>query len=241
MKQRRFHPLFAFAVVSALLLGACSSGGGDKADTTTTTAAEGGETTTTDQGGEDGAEDDDTTTTPDEGDEVEVSGSGRGYVDAMTDAMTADEDMPLSDDQARCFSSRFVDTVGVDRLQAAGITPEMLSDDDSTMEFTELDLSEAEGNRIYDNFSRCGVNLREMMLESMASDDDLTPAMRSCMEGVLTDDNLRTLMVMTMIRGSEALEDDVAGSELMSGLMGCAFMGLDVSDMEIETGGLGEG
>ena len=232
MKQRRFHPLLAFAVVAALLLGACSSGGDDDdaKDTTTTEAEAGGDETTTteDDGG------DDTTTTEDDGgesgDPVEVDADGQEYVDAMLQSMKAEEDFPLSDDQAECFASRFIDTIGVDRLNEAGVTPEMMAGDDDSMEFTELNLSEDEGNELYDHFGNCGVDLREMMLESMAADEEMTPAMQACMEGVLTDENLRTFMVTSMVSGEEGMESNPEAEELMGGLMGCAFMGMDEGD-----------
>jgi hypothetical protein len=243
VKQRRFHPLLALAVVAALLLGACSSGGDDDdaKDTTTTTEAEGNggdggdETTTTEDGG------DETTTTEggESGDPVDVGGDGEAYVDAMVQSMKAEDDFPLSDDQAECFSSRFVDTIGVDRLQEHGITPEMMASDDESMEFTELELSEDEGNELYDHFGDCGIDLREMMLQSMAAEEDTTPEMQACMEGVFTDENLRTFMVAAMTGGDDAMENDPEAAAVMSGLMGCAFMGMDTGD--IETGDLGEG
>lgn len=247
MKHRRFHPLLAIAVVAALLLGACSSGGdNDEANenntiTTDSLDIEGGDdetTTTEDDEGDDGT-DETTTTEGGTDDPVDVGADGQAYVDAMVSSMRGDDDFPLTDDQAECFSAGFVDTVGVDRLQAAGITPEMMAGDDTGMEFTELNLSEAEGNEVYDNFGDCGINLREIMLSSFAEDDDMTPAMQACMEGVFTDENLRALMVVSMTKGEEAVQSDPAASAVLSGMMGCAFMGM--GDMGDITGDLGEG
>jgi hypothetical protein len=238
VKQRRFHPLLALAVVAALLLGACSSGGDDDAkDDTTTTEAP----ATT--GGEDAGDEGDETTTTEGGsnDPVEVDAGGQAYVDAMVQSMRAEDDFPLSDDQAQCFASRFVNTIGVDRLNAAGVTPEMIAGDDDSMEFTELDLSEDEGNELYDQFGECNIDLREMFLQSMAADEDVSPAMQSCMETVLTDDNLRKLMVTTMVYGDDEVESNPELEELVGGLMGCAFMGMDAGDFDVETGDLGEG
>lgn len=237
MKHRRHNPLLVFAVIAALLLGACSSGGDDEADTTTTEAEAGGDETTTTEGDDGGDDGDETTTTEgdddggESGDPVDVGGDGQAYVDAMMQSMQGDEEFPLSDDQAECFSSRFVDTIGVDRLQDAGITPEMMASDDDSMEFTELNLSEDQGNELYDNFGDCGIDLRQIMLDSMAEDEEMTPEMQTCMEGVFTEENLRTFMVIGMTQGEDALENDPAGAALVSGLMGCAFMGMNEGDL----------
>lgn len=234
MKHRRTHPLFVFVVIAALLLGACSSGGDDAADDDTVEAtADGGDETTTteDDGG------DETTTTEESGDgggAVDVGSDGEAYVSAMVESMQADEDFPLSDEQAECFSSRFVDTIGVDRLQEAGVTPEQMASDDESMEFTELDLSLDEGNELYDHFGDCGIDLHEIMMSSMSEDEDMTPEMQACMEAVLTEENLRAFMVIGMTEGDDAIETDPAAAEFMSGLMGCAFMGMDSGDMDIE-------
>ncbi|MBP7632026.1 MAG: hypothetical protein KA758_16355, partial [Acidimicrobiales bacterium] len=151
--NRPFSLLAVLALVAVLVLGSCSSGGDDDAvdagDGTTTTAAEGsGEPSETTEGDGEGG-DDETTTTEGDGGDVEVSADARAYVDAMNEAMTADEEFPLSDDQAECFNARTINTIGVDRLQAAGVTPEMMSSGDSAMDFSDLGLTEDEAGDIY--------------------------------------------------------------------------------------------
>jgi hypothetical protein len=238
--NRPFSLLAVLALVATLALGACSSGGDDDAGATTTTAAEnaGEPSETTEAAGGDDEEETTTTEAEDEGDEVEVSADARAYVDAMTDSMTADEDFPLSDEAAECFSARTIDTIGVDRLQAAGVTPEMMSDEESAMDFSDLGLTEDEAGDLYDNFGRCDIDLQELMMQSMAADEEVTPAMQACMETVLTDVNLRKLMVSSMMNGDEAMENDPELEELMGGLMGCAFMGMGEDLGELD--GMGE-
>ncbi len=250
MKNRRHNPLLVFAVLAALLLGACSSGGDDdNADdpTTTTEATENGGDDSADDSGDEGGDETTTTEGGDEsGESVDVGADGQAYVDAMVASMGEDEEFPFTDGQAECYSTRFVDTIGVDRLQAAGITPEQMAGDDDTLEYTELELSLEEGNQIYDHLGDCGIDLRAMMMESFAaSDDDITPEMQACLEGVFTDENLRTLMVSSMVNGEDAMEGDPELSPLVGQLMGCAFMGMgDMEGMEgmeeLELEGLGE-
>lgn len=235
--NRPFSLLAVLALVAALVLGSCSSGGEDDAGDQTTTTEAGGTDEGTDEPTETTEGDEETTTTEGGGD-VEVSADARAYVDAMAGSMTADESFPLSDDQAECFSARTVDTIGVDRLQGAGVTPEMMADEESTMDFSDIGLTEDEAGDIYDNFGRCDIDLQDLMMQSMAADDEVTPAMRSCMETVLTDENLRKLMVSSMMNGDEGMDNDPELEELMGGLMGCAFMGMGEGDIEVD--GMGE-
>ena len=58
----------------------------------------------------------------------------------------------------------------IDRFEAAGVTPEDIKNDDKTADFEEFTLSESEAEVMYDAFGQCNVNLREMMIESMAGD-----------------------------------------------------------------------
>jgi len=219
---RRPTALIAILAVTALTLVGCGTSGGDDASdskATTTTAK------TSENGGDESGDDTTTTTEDKDSGDVKISADGQAYVDSIVESMKSDEDTPLSDEQANCFGARFVKVIGVDRLKEAGVTPENLASEDS-MDFTDLKLSEAEGNKVYDQFGACDIDLREEMMKSMSSDEDMTPAAKACMEGVLTDENLRKLMVVIMTKGDDAAEDDPALSGFMGGLMGCAFMSM---------------
>src|SRR5664279_2196701 len=147
----------------------------------------------------------------DGGGEAAVSDESRPYVDAlkqsMKDSNGEDDDIQFNDDQMDCIAPRFVNIIGVERLDENGVTPADLASDDS-MDFSDLTLGEKEGNALYDTLGDCDVNLKEIMVASFAEDDEVTPAMAKCMEGVFTDDNLRLLMVSTLVQGDDALEED---------------------------------
>lgn len=225
--QPRFRVL-AVSLAAALTLVSAGCGTEGKGDDSAAVVDEKGGSATTLDGKSsttNGDEPTKTTTTVDESDGSgpSVGGDGGPYVEAMKRSMHAsnDEDFQMSDDQIDCISPRFIDIIGVDRLEANGVTPADIENDEA-LDFSELDMSEKEGNALYDTFGDCDIDLREMMLTSMADDDDMTPEMKTCMEGVFTDDNLRKLLVSTMIDGDDALDDD----PLMAQLMGCAFMGM---------------
>lgn len=153
-----------------------------------------------------------------------VSEAERPYVDALAKSMTEpvdDDEIVMSDKSAACVAPLFVRIIGVEKLKDNGITPEAFADDDS-MDYSKLKITEKDGNALYDTFGQCDVDFRKAMVESFAADEEMTPAMAKCMESVLTDDNLRELMVTTMVKGEDAVED----SPLMGQMMGCAFLGL---------------
>ncbi len=236
--QPRFRVL-AVSLAAALTLvsaGCGTEGKGDDTATdgkkgTTTTVASNDGTTTVDDGPVDTTEPtDDDPFVPSGGDDAEAG----PYIEALKRSMHAsndeDEDFQLTDGQIDCMSPRFIDVLGVDRLKENGVTPADLESGEA-MNFAELNLNEKEGNALYDTFGECDIDLNEMMMTSMAADEEMTPEMKTCMEGVFTDENLRKLMVATMTQGDDALEND----PLMAQLMGCAFMG-----MEDMGGGTGE-
>lgn len=209
----------ALAAVVALLLAGCSSDSedakpksGDRAE-----AADGG------------SDDATSTTSTTEPESKGSSGGAAAYVEAVATSMRADGEMPLDDDQVKCFSARYVDIVGVDRFESAGLTPEMIAADNDGS-FEELGLSEAEGNELYDAFGGCGIDLRGLMLSSVAEEDEeMAPEVIACMEQVFDEDTFRAFMVTSMIHGDDAMETDPEMAEVMSGLMACSFMAMGES------------
>ena len=139
-----------------------------------------------------------------------MSPAAAPYVKALADnlARAENDDLPMSREQADCLAPRWVDTIGVDRFEAAGVTPEDIKNDDKTADFEEFTLSESEAEVMYDAFGQCDVNLREMMIESMAGDSETPEAVRKCMEGVLTEEAIKTLMIMGLTEGDDAMDDD---------------------------------
>ena len=119
----------------------------------------------------------------------------------------------------------------MERIEEAG-EPQDIAD--NGFEFTKLDLTEDEGNDIYDNFDDCGVDMREALLESMQSDEEIEPEMAQCMEDAITDDNLRAFFVTMMVQGEDGAESSEAGEELTSKLMECAMAGVDMEEFETE-------
>lgn len=81
----------------------------DSAETTPDTSAESTPDTTPDTAPE---------TTP------ETGGDSQPYVDLIVDDLAGDPAFPISDEAAECIARVTVETIGVDELESAGVTPE---------------------------------------------------------------------------------------------------------------------
>ncbi|WP_110180578.1 hypothetical protein [Nocardioides solisilvae] len=144
------------------------------------------------------------------------SDEAKPYVDAMATSM-AEGDSPMDKEQSTCFSEGFVDVVGLDKVKEAG-SPEEFGEGTDDLDFSTLELTEDQGNDIYDNFEECGVDLRDEMLKEMSADDSIPAESKECVEDAITEDALRDFFVTSMVEGEEA---GGAGGELMGALMGC--------------------
>jgi hypothetical protein len=149
----------------------------------------------------------------DDGGGGDISEEAQPYVDAFVeDAADADEDdLQISPEQAECFGARFVEIVGVDRLEEAGVTPDDFGGE-SDLDFSEIGLTEDEGGEIYDAFGACDVDIRAEFISSLGADDELSEEDRECVAEAFDDDLLRRILVTTMVEGEDALEAD---NELM--------------------------
>lgn len=223
MPRRLQNVAASILVVGVVALAACGASVDtvkDAADTSSTTVGD----TTSVTGGDAPT----TTAKADKpkDDKPKSDGKAGPYVDAMVDSMLADDDFPATEKQARCFAANSVDVIGVDRLQAKGITPDDLRSD-SSMDLSDIGLSMDEGNDIYDGFEDCGIDVKGLMLESMEDDGKPVPdEVKTCIDTVLTKDNLRKLMVSSIVNGDDETESDPETKPIMNGLMGCLFMAM---------------
>jgi hypothetical protein len=155
---------------------------------------------------------------------ADVSEEAQPYVDAMVEGMaTADEegDLQLDSEQAECLAPRWVETIGVERLQEAGIEPDDFASD-ADPDLSAMDLSEDEGNELYDAFGACDIDLKSEFIASLAADQNLSDEDAECLRDAFSDDFLRRIMVTSLIEGDEALDqnEELTG-ELLSVFSEC--------------------
>lgn len=147
------------------------------------------------------------------------------YVDAIAESLSAPEESPVDNEQARCFSAGFVSVVGVERLEQAG-TPEEVAAQGEDLVFAGVEVDRAEGEEIYGWFEKCGVDLRETMLSSFVDDESVAQDTRDCVEETLTEEKVEDFFVTLLVEGENAIETNPTLEQLTSDLMACMTGGL---------------
>jgi hypothetical protein len=144
----------------------------------------------------------------DSGDGGEVSSEAQPYVDQLKETMTAGDsgDLVLTDEQADCLAPRFVNAIGVDTLEEAGIEPSDMGSDDSAMD--DLQLSDEQGEQLASSFGECDISLKTLFIDSLVSENDLSDEDKACLEEEFPEDLLERLMVTAVTEGNEALQND---------------------------------
>ena len=217
--------LAAAVAAIALIAGAC---GGD-ADTPGSTAPAPSEAVTT--------------TVPTTMAPTTAATSGRDveYVDAVTAAMwrnmQEDGDLPdgIDEETARCVATSTVEIVGVDQLEAAGITLEALEGDLDDLEdpFDLVDSAQAEA--LADEFFDC-VDLVGLMAAEMAA-DGISIESAECMSSALFEESgFRDAMVRGLVSSDD---DDVTFDEpaMASALFGAMNECLTEEELAVMMGG----
>lgn len=223
-RPRRFLTGVALALLLTAGAAACgasgdSEGGTDtttttRADRTTTTAS----TTTTEE--ETTTTEDESTTTPSEGTpptedgttttttDGEPSSDPQDYVDALVAEFEEDGgDQIFESGQVECLAERFVDVVGIDELQAAGVSPDEFAEGDGSEFPAELGVDEDKANELYDQFAACEIDLRELLTKVFTSEgNEITAEQQACLDKVFTDENLRATVVADFL--GDELEND---------------------------------
>jgi hypothetical protein len=147
----------------------------------------------------------------DDDDDGEVSEGAQPYVDAMIESFdnAPPDELQIDREQARCLAPRWVEAIGAERLQAAGIEPRDFADQ-GDVDLTEVGLSEDDGNAMYDAFGECDIDVKRVFVESFSTDRDVSDEDKDCLADAMSDDLLRRIMVTTFVAGDEALNQDEA-------------------------------
>lgn len=185
---RRLLPL----IVSAVLLAACADDGtpGERISLEPTPsspddhAADGGRA---DAPGADGTAPDDAGTIVLE--EIpEVTGEGPdGYREALTINFEHDPDnIALIGGGATCVAEAWIDDLGTEPFEAAGITPQMLAEQQSMEAFRQLDLDLERSRQLLGHLPDCGIDVVAIVLDSPIY-ESADPATDACLAEGLTE------------------------------------------------------
>ena len=88
---------------------------------------------------------------------------------------------------------------------------------DSDTDFDDLDLTDAQGAKMVDAFSACDVSLKDIFIDSLSQDEEISTDDKKCLEDALPNDLVDQLMATTFTKGSDALQQD---EDLMGRMFG---------------------
>ena len=102
-----------------------------------------------------------------------------------------------------------------------GITPDQISSDTDNEKLSTLGLSEADGNKMYDAFGECDVDVqRRVRQEHRQQHSEVS---EDCINDALSDDLLRRLFVTSVTKGEAGLDaDEALTNDIFAALGKCA-------------------
>jgi hypothetical protein len=147
-------------------------------------------------------------------------GAGRDeYVAVLKESMMSSGDegeFALSGEQADCMAPKWIDTIGVDTLQAKSIEPDDIGTEGSA-DLTTLGLSEEQGNDLYAAFGQCDVDVKSLFIKSISP--NLSDKDEQCLEDNFDEALMKQILVTTLTKGQDALD----GDEEMTGKLLAVF------------------
>jgi hypothetical protein len=147
----------------------------------------------------------------------------QAYVDGMIEAFdNADPgELQIDREQAQCLAPKWVDTIGADRLAAAGIEPQDFAEE-GNVDLTTVGLAEDDGNAMYDAMAECDIDVRTLFMGSLTTGASLSEEDIQCVDDAIDDDLLRRIMVTVLVEGDDGLnEDQQLAGEMVDALGEC--------------------
>jgi hypothetical protein len=93
----------------------------------------------------------------------DISADEAPYVDALTTAFTQSPALPFDAADARCVSAIVIDAIGLDRLEAASVTPEVLAVA-TGIEGLGVDLDDDDAEAVATAFADCDISLADAVI-----------------------------------------------------------------------------
>lgn len=140
---------------------------------------------------------------------------GKAYVDAMMSTYSAD--MGFTEPQARCIAELAIDTVGVQALEDAGITPDKMNSSEGLL--ADYTPTTEQADQLVDGVFGC-VDFGELMVSQMAADDTVTlpeDKVRCIGNEMAKSEAFKDSLKADML-GIEATADDAAIDEAIFGI-----------------------
>ena len=160
--------------------------------------------------------------------------AGKEYVDAMVEGGVAAGTGGFSAAELRCLGESVVDEIGVEALQAAGITPEGVRAEG------DLDVSafvtQAQADQIATDITVC-IDFAALIGAEMAgSEVQFTPEQMNCMGGAIEASDLVHEMFVQAITGVATQPSQQAADTLATSVIDCIDFGQLVTDSLASSG-----
>jgi hypothetical protein len=143
-----------------------------------------------------------------------TSGIDAEYRTAIVRSLTADQkgEIALTSAQAECVAPKWLATIGVERLDAAKISPAMIGDgvDSDGSGLSDLKLTDAEAGALYDAFGACNVDVHASFVDSIRATSGLGEQAITCLSGAINDGLLRRVMMASITEGPTSMPNDPA-------------------------------
>lgn len=115
-------------------------------------------------------------------------GAAGPYVDALVADFEDDGEFPYGESAGRCLVEGYIDAIGVDELEAAGITPEELAAAESRRELG-LELGEADVEGLADAIAGCDLSFGEGLLAGgRATGTEVSEDLAACVDDTIDED-----------------------------------------------------
>lgn len=137
-----------------------------------------------------------------------AAGLRQEYVDAIVE-ISDDGDEAFTVEDRTCMAESFVDGLGVDAMDEAGVTPDDIrADPDSGPGELGFDFSGEQAADFYDRLSGC-MNVRAFFLEGMGSGGELPDEAIACLDENISDDLLERFFTVGFTEGDAGFDDDL--------------------------------
>jgi hypothetical protein len=151
-----------------------------------------------------------------------ASSEEQPYVDAAAASLAAEEDTPFTEEESECVATLMVQTIGVDRLEEAGIEPADFQDSDLDLSEAGIEYSAEDQEAIANGLGDC-VDVVDLFAESMAADGEVADEDIECMRDNVDEEQI-TALLASSFGGEEEMDEDSMSFifELMAACPGLA-------------------
>lgn len=134
------------------------------------------------------------------------------YIEALAASLQEDEDLSIDEETARCTAAAGVNTVGVDALEAADVTPEELAEPDSSLESLGVEIPDDAALDMSAALQDCnlGETFAQVLVDSFASEEtvQMPEDAATCIADNIDEEALSMLLANSFVTGGEGSDED---------------------------------